>query len=226
MSLAGLGVVATWHDVAEGAHDEFREWHTREYLPARAGIPGVRRVRRYVAIAGAPEFFTLIEADSVEVLGGQDFRRRIAVPTTAAQRVLPMLRNVAQATARVPYTTGVGSGGVLCTLRFAIDAARRDSTLDALRRRVLPPIAYRMGVTGVHLVLADADAQDDPAIDAGMPAPAPVAWALLLEGVSVPAVEGAADDVAPALQAHAARDVARNTYRLECTRLATPWAAG
>lgn len=225
MSLAGLGVVATWHDVASGAHDEFREWHTREYLPARAGIPGVRRVRRYVAIAGNPEFFTLIEADSLEVLDGQDFRRRLASATTAAQRILPTLRNVVQATVRVPYTTGVASGGVLCTLRFAIDGARRDSTLDALRRRVLPPIAYRMGVTGVHLAVADAEGED-AAVEPGMPQPARVDWALLLEGVSVPAVEGAADDLAPALQAHAARDVARNTYRLECTRLATPWAAG
>lgn len=225
MSLAGLGVVATWHDVVADAHDEFREWHTREYLTARAGIPGVRRVRRYVAIAGNPEFFTLIEADSVEVLDGQDFRRRQATLTTAAQRILPALRNVVQATVRVPYTTGVASGGVLCTLRFAIDGARRDSTLDALRRRVLPPIAFRMGVTGVHLAVADAEGED-AAVEPGMPQPARVDWALLLEGVSVPAVEGAADDLAPALQAHAARDAARNTYRLECTRLATPWAAG
>ncbi|MFO1397836.1 MAG: hypothetical protein U1F48_12305 [Burkholderiales bacterium] len=226
MSLAGLGVIATWHDVADDAHDEFREWHTREHMPARAGIPGVRRVRRYVGIAGAPQFFTLLEADSVEALGGEDVRRRFAAPTSAAQRFLPMLRNVVQATVRVPYTTGVGSGGVLCTVRFAIDGARRDSTLDALRRRVLPPIAYRMGVTGVHLAVADAEAQDAVALEAGMPAPARVDWALLLEGVSAPAVEGAADDVAPALQAHAARDVLRNTYRLECTRLTTPWAAG
>lgn len=226
MSLAGLGVAATWHDLASGAHDEFREWHTREWMPARAGIPGVRRVRRYVAIAGAPEFFALLEADSLEVLDGQDFRRRVAAPTSAAQRVLPLLRNVAHATVRVPYTTGVGSGGVLCTLRFAIDAARRDSTLDALRRRVLPPIAYRLGVTGVHLAVADPDAPAAPALEPGLAAAAAVTWALLLEGVSVPAVEGAADDLAPALQAHAARDAVRNTYRLECTRLATPWAAG
>lgn len=224
MSLAGLGVVATWHDVAEGAHDEFREWHTREYLPARAGIPGVRRARRYVAIAGAPAFFTLIEADSVEVLEGVDFQRRLAAPSTAAQRFLATLHNVAQGVARVPYTTGVASGGVLCTLRMAIDAARRDSTQDALRRRVLPPIGYRMGVTGVHLAVADEIAPR--AVDLGTPAAAAVAWVLLVEGVSVPAVEGAADDVLPALQAHAARDVVRNTYRLECTRLATPWAAG
>ncbi|MFO1415198.1 MAG: hypothetical protein U1F10_15105 [Burkholderiales bacterium] len=226
MSLAGLGVAATWHDVADGAHDEFREWHTREWMPARAGIPGVRRVRRYTAIGGSPEFCTLLEADSLEVLAGQDYRRRVAATTTAAQRVLPTLRHVVQGHLRSPFTTGVASGGVLLTLRFAIDGARRDSTLDALRRRVLPPLPWRMGVTGVHLCVADAEAAEPFTTEPGLPAPAAVEWVLLVEGLGAAAVEGAADDLAPALQAHAARDVARNTYRLECTRLATPWAAG
>ena len=40
-------------------------------------------------------------------------------------------------------------------MRFAIDAARRDGTVEALRRRILPPLVYRKGVTGVHLCLAD-----------------------------------------------------------------------
>lgn len=215
MSLAGLGVVAAWHDVAEAARDDFQEWHTREHLPSRVGTPGVRRGRRYVAIAGAPEFFSLIEADSVEVLTGQDYRQRLAAATPWARRVAPAVRDVVQVVARVPFTNGVGSGGVLLTLRFAIDAAQRDGTLDALRRRVLPPLVYRKGVTGIHLCIADEDA--------GIAAPP---WVMLVEGVSVPDVEGAADDLAPALQAHAAHDLARNVYRLAFTRLTTPWAAG
>ena len=68
---------------------------------------------------------------------------------------MPSFRNVARSICRVAFTNGVGSGGVMLTLRFAIDAARRDSTVDALRRRVLPPLVYRKGVTGVHLCLAD-----------------------------------------------------------------------
>jgi len=39
-------------------------------------------------------------------------------------------------------------------------------------------------------------------------------------------VDAAADDLAPALGAHGAADVDRAIYRLEFTRLKTPWAAG
>ena len=227
MSLSGLGVDATWHDVAPAVHDEFREWHTREHLPARAGIPGVRRARRYVALRDTPEFFTLIEADSLEVLTGQDYRRRLDAPTASAKRLLPALANVAAAVARVPFTQGVGSGGVLLTLRFAIGDAHGESTQDALRRRVLPPLAYRKGVTGVHLCVADDEASGTPSAESALYALGESPhWFLLVEGSAVPDVEGAADDLAPALQAHGARDLVRASYRLEFTRLTTPWAAG
>ena len=51
-------------------------------------------------------------------------------------------------------------------------------------------------------------------------------WVLLIEGVSQEDVSGAADDIAPTLAAHEARDMERAVYRLENTRLKTPWAAG
>jgi hypothetical protein len=48
----------------------------------------------------------------------------------------------------------------------------------------------------------------------------------LIEGISQAGVSGAADDIAPTLAAHEARDMDRAVYRLENTRLKTPWAAG
>ena len=135
MSLAGLGAVAIWHDLLPAAKDDFYEWHNREHMPERVGIPGFRRGRRFVAISGAPEFFNLYEADSPETLSGQDYLNRLNAPTAWTQRVIPSFRNVARSICRVAFTNGVGSGGVMLTLRFAIDAAHRDSTIDALRRR-------------------------------------------------------------------------------------------
>jgi hypothetical protein len=228
LSLAGLGVVAIWHDVAPEAHDDFREWHSREHLPEREGIAGFRRGRRFVAISGQPEFFTLHEADSLEILAGQDYVNRLNAPSAWTQRILPSFRNVARAVCRVAFTHGVGSGGVMLTLRFAIDPARRDGTVDALRRRVLPPLLYRKGVAGIHLCLADESASATETAERKARA-APVAvppWIVLIEGISVPDVEGAADDLAPALAAHGAQSVERAVYRLELTRLKTPWAAG
>jgi hypothetical protein len=227
VSLAGLGVVAIWHDLAPGARDDFHEWHTREHMPERVGIPGFRRGRRYVAISGAPEFFILYEADSPETLVGQDYRNRLDAPTPWSRRVMPQFRNVSRAVARAVFTNGVGSGGVLLTLRFAIDDAKREGTIDALRRRVLPPLAYRQGVTGIHLCVADdAGSRAETTERAILTAPAVPGWFVLIEGLSVPDVGGAADDLLPALQAHGAQAVERAAYRLEFTRLKTPWAAG
>jgi hypothetical protein len=50
MSLAGTGVVAIWHDLLPEAKNEFYEWHNREHMPERAGIPGFRRGRRFIAL--------------------------------------------------------------------------------------------------------------------------------------------------------------------------------
>ncbi len=73
MSLAGLASSRSGTTSLPAARDDFHEWHNREHMPERVGIPGFRRGRRYVAISGAPEFFNLYEADSPETLAGQDY---------------------------------------------------------------------------------------------------------------------------------------------------------
>jgi hypothetical protein len=228
VSLAGLGAVAIWHDLLPEAKDDFYEWHNREHMPERIGIPGFRRGRRYVAISGAPEFFNLYEADSPETLAGQDYLHRLNAPTAWSQRVIPSFRNVARSVCRVAFTNGVGSGGVMLTLRFAIDAAHRDSTIDALRRRLLPPLVYRKGIAGVHLCLADDAASAVETAERKVRADATLvpSWIILIEGNAVPDVDGAADDLVPTLMAHAAPAPERAIYRLEFTRLKTPWSAG
>ena len=50
MSLAGSGAVCIWHDIAPEATDEFYQWHNREHMPERVGIPGFRLGRRYIAL--------------------------------------------------------------------------------------------------------------------------------------------------------------------------------
>lgn len=226
MSLAGLGVVAIWHDLLPAARDDFHEWHNREHMPERVGIPGFRRGRRYVAISGTPEYFNLYEADSPETLAGQDYLSRLNAPTTWTRQVVGSFRNVSRAICRVMWTQGVGSGGVLLTLRFAVESPRRENAIDALRR-ALPPLAYRKGVAGVHWCLADEAAShvDTAERRARADATEVPAWIVLIEGNAVPDVEAAAHELAPALQPFA-DGILRSVYRLEFTRLKTPWAAG
>lgn len=228
MSLAGMGAVAIWHDLVPEAKREFYEWHNREHMPERVGIPGFRRGRRYIALRGAPEFFNLYEADSAEVLGGQDYLNRLNAPTEWTRRVVPSFRNVARSICRVAHTSGVGSGGTLLTMRFDIAPVHRARAVLALTRDVLPPLAFRPGVSGVHLLLADeavskvetaekkarADETDVPT------------WVILVEGNSEVDVHAAGEAIAPVLTEHHASERTVAVYRHEYTRLKTPWTAG
>ena len=155
MSLAGLGAVCIWHDLLPEAVDEFYQWHNREHMPERLGIAGFRRGRRFIAVAGAPTYFNLYEADSPEVLGGRDYLERLDSPTAWTRRVVASFRRVSRSICRVAYSEGVGEGGFMLTQRFDVDAAEAERASDALHRRLLPPLADRKGIAGVHLCLAD-----------------------------------------------------------------------
>ena len=133
MSLAGSGAVCIWHDIAPEATDEFYQWHNREHMPERVGIPGFLRGRRYIAVAGAPAYFNLYEAESAEVLGGKDYLDRLNAPTEWTRRVVPSFRRVSRSICRVAYSEGVGQGGFMLTQRFELAAAQRAGTLETLR---------------------------------------------------------------------------------------------
>ena len=228
MSLAGLGAVAIWHDLAPEAKADFYEWHNREHMPERVGIPGFRRGRRYIAISGAPEFFNLYEADSAEVLSGQDYLNRLNAPTEWTRRVVPHFRNVARSICRVALTDGVGSGGVMLTLCFDIDGTRRAGAIEALTRALLPPLAHRQGVSGVHLLLADEATSKLETAEKKARADATrvPTWVILIEGNSVADVRAAGESLGPALTEQRASPPVVAIYQHEYTRLKTPWSAG
>ena len=223
-----MGVVAIWHDLAPEAKEEFYEWHSREHMPERIGIPGFRRGRRYLALDGVPEFFNLYEADSAEVLNGLDYLNRLNAPTAWTQRVVPSFRNVARSVCRVVFTSGTGSGGVMLTMRFAIDAAHRANALEALTQRLLPPATYVRGVSGAHLCLADEAASRIETADEQTRAQTTQlpAWIVLIEGISVASVRSAGDALAREIVTLRAGTIDTAIYRHEITRLKTPWSAG
>lgn len=228
MSLAGTGVVAIWHDLLPEAKADFYEWHNREHMPERVGIPGFRRGRRYVAISGTPEFFNLYEADAPEVLGGRDYLDRLNAPTPWTKRVVPSFRNVARSICRVAFSGGVGSGGVMLTACFDVDAADRASALDALTTRILPPLVLRIGVAGIHLCLADEAVSNVETAEKKARADTTrvPTWIVLVEGIGTDEVQGAARELTAALEGLHARQIEIATYRHEYTRLKTPQSAG
>jgi hypothetical protein len=231
MSLAGLGAVCIWHDLVPEARDDFHQWHNREHMPERAGIPGFRRGRRYVAVAGTPEYFNLYEADSPEVLGGQDYLNRLNAPTEWTRRVVPSFLNVSRSICRVVYTDGVGQGGFMLTQRFDVGEHDHLQVAKALRQRLLPPLLDNRGISGIHLCLADESISKVETAEKKARADTTQVptWIILIEGNSSADVGAAGAaltrELQPLLGAGGAQILA-SAYQLEFSRCKTPWSAG
>ena len=116
----------------------------------------------------------------------------------------------------------------MLTMRFDIGAPHRAFAVDALTARILPPLALRVGIAGVHLCLADEDISKLETAEKKARADKTLVpmWIALIEGVGVDEVRAVADELAPALEQHHARAIETAIYRHEFTRLKTPQSAG
>jgi len=218
--LAGEAVVAIWNGIAPEGRAEFYAWHLHEHMAERVGIPGFRRGRRYAALDAAtqPEFFTLYEADSMQVLQGQDYANRLNAPTAWTRRATQSFRDTSRGLARVVESRGVGVGGVMLTLRFAAPEEARPAIAALVREAAEAP-----RVTGAHLCIADAaasgagTAESRDRTDIG----APPAWIILAEATDAEALRPLLPDAA--LAAAGGSAPRRGLYRLEFQRLKTAW---
>ena len=217
--LAGEAVVAIWNGIAPEGRDEFYAWHLNEHMPERVGIPGFRRGRRYIA-AGAgtfPEFFTLYETETMQVLQGQDYAGRLNAPTPWTLSATAYFRDTFRSLARVVESRGPGMGAALLTVRFDIDEI--ETLLPLLCAAASAP-----RVCGAHLCAADRDAsavrtaESRDRADVGEPP----AQFLLIEATDPDAVAALLPDAV--LLAAGASGVVRGVYRLEYLRGRTAWS--
>lgn len=232
MSLAGEGAVAIWHDIAPEGRAEFYAWHGEEHMPERVGIPGFLRGRRYVAIDAELEFFNLYEAQSVEVLKGQDYAARVNAPTPWTFSAVKHFRSVARAICRVAHTSGPAQGGLIATLRYDVPDNIACAHRAALLRGLVPDLLATRGVAGVHLLTADGQASGVATAEqkARGVANAVPRWVLLVEGWG-----DEAEFVALARESLAAEELqalggegpfSLGLYRHQITRAKTAWSAG
>lgn len=220
--LAGEAVVAIWNGIAPELRDRFYDWHMNEHMPERVGIPGFQRGRRAIAQDGAtaPEFFTLYEADTIEVLTGSDYAARLNNPTPATREVTAGFQTTARALARVVESRGPGLGGVIATLRFEAEDWL-STELSAITRA----LAALPRVGGAHLCRTDAAASGVRSAETRERSDltTPPGWCLLLEAADPAALE------LPELAAMLGRVGVRaaplaGIYRLEFVRNKTGFA--
>lgn len=190
MALLGKAVVAIWNDITPEGRENFIEWHNRQHMPERVGIPGFLRGRRYLAEYGAPEYFTLYEAADAAVLTGKDYLNRLNNPTPWTKQSVADFHNTVRGICPLAFSSGSGDGGFMMTLRF--DRAPKDrAQLEAAIVAELIKIGEMKGVSGVHLCVADTAASgietsEKKGRQVGMPN-----WIIMLEGSSGAAVDAA-----------------------------------
>jgi hypothetical protein len=219
-TLAGRGAITIWQDAREAARADFYAWHNGEHLAERVGIPGFLRGRRYAALAGSPEFFTLYETIDPDVHTGPDYLARLNSPTDTTRRVAPQMVNNVRSLCRVEWTRGTLAGGLVCTLRFDAAEEAAPGLREWLCAGPLPALLGEPGVSAVHLCVADtvassvktAEKKDRP-VAARVPG-----WVVIVEGAADrEALEAAVDRhlAAAALAERGARELERGLYRLQ-----------
>jgi hypothetical protein len=155
MGLKGSAFLAIWHDIAEGCHDAYIEWHTREHMPERLSIPGFRTGKRlHAPTASRYVFGTIYAADNVEVFRSEAYLARLNNPTPWTAKVAPSFQNFLRVACDRVATAGTGDGGSMATIRF--DFVQPDS--EAVLRQAAPGLADAVlalpGLACVHLGIA------------------------------------------------------------------------
>lgn len=219
--LAGEAVVAIWNGITPEGRDEFYAWHLHEHMPERAGIPGFRRGRRYIATSErtTPEFFTLYEAETLQVLQGSDYHNRLNAPSTWTRAATRHFRDTARALARIIVSAGPGSGGIMLTLRFVGSPETLDAVAVLVRSAATMP-----RVTGAHLCAGDAVASSTPTSESAGRSDilAPPDTFALIEATDEQALLGLLSE--KEMEQVGAQQVVRGIYRLEYSRRKTAWA--
>ncbi|WP_029001485.1 hypothetical protein [Azohydromonas australica] len=155
MALAGNALVAIWNDIAPEMREDFFEWHPREHMVERLGIPGFLRGRRYAAVQADVEFLTLYEVAGPQVLVSDLYRQRLNNPTPWSSRTLPGFRNNVRGACRIHFTAGAAMGGFVYTLRLEAEEGREEALVDALQRQVMPRLCDQPRITAAHFVEND-----------------------------------------------------------------------
>jgi hypothetical protein len=224
--LAGEGAVAIWNDISEAGRAEFYAWHLHEHMPERVGIPGFVRGRRYRAADAAtqPEFFTLYETSSFQVLQGSDYLARLNDPTDWTRAATAHFQTTTRSLTRVVASHGVGSGGAMLTVRFDIADEAVDDVVPRLTS-ALGAAARLPRISGAHLLGSDAGMSGQSTAESKdrKDLQAPARWVLVLEACDTDAFGPA---LAQLRESAELRDAAVGRYLHEYTRLKTAWQAG
>lgn len=203
MPLLGKGAMVTWHDVLPEAEQDHDEWHSKEHMAERLGVPGFRRGYRFSALQGAPRHLIMYEVDDLTTLTSPPYLERLNDPTPWTRRALPGLYNNSRTLCRVIASHG-GRGicGFVLTAQLEAEPDRADELCAWLTGEALPGLVERPGIIGAHLLRGDQTASRSPTEEKRLrgDADAVADWIVLLGGYDADALQTAGKDALGASQ--------------------------
>ncbi len=218
MPLLGSGALTFWHDVDAEAEADFVEWHVREHIPERLGMPGFLRGRRYVAVDGEPRFFNFYEANEVGAFSDPVYLARLDDPTPWTRRVVAHFRRTSRTICSVVASLGRGEGGFVETVRLGPAGGQEGfgTSLAKLAATVLPS----PGIVAVHVLEGTRAGSGQASAEKALRGEPDTAedWVLLIEAVDADSLKASASDAAATarlLEAGARPDPLRGIYRLQ-----------
>lgn len=155
MGLKGSAFLAIWHDIAQGTHEDYIEWHTREHMPERLSIPGFRTGKRlHLPQAERYVFGTIYAADTVEVFRSPAYLERLNNPTPWTTSVAPTFQNFLRIACDRVASAGTGDGGAMATWRFDYSGPKSEAKIRAVAQSLVNDVLALPGICAVHLGLA------------------------------------------------------------------------
>lgn len=149
MALRGKGALAIWNGMNPGADAEFIEWHVKEHIPERVGLPGFISGRRYTAIDGHPAYFNFYEVDTTATLRSDAYLARLNNPSAWTRRVVAEFVDTSRTICHVVVSEGLGVAAFAEVLRFD----RHDDSDRA--RAFVRGLAGERGCAAAHLFVRE-----------------------------------------------------------------------
>ena len=157
MTLLGKGALVIWHDIPGEHQADYKEWHAKEHVLERVGVPGFRRGHCGEAVWGAPGFLNWYEVEDLAVLTSRPYLERLNDPTPWTRKAMGYFRDNNRTLCRVVASAGAGVAGHLLTQQV-VAAPGRDSELGAWLAEAVPRLVERAGIIGAHYFEGDAAA--------------------------------------------------------------------
>jgi hypothetical protein len=131
-------VLAIWVDIDPVDDREFNDWHSREHVQERVGLPGWLRGSRFKGVERPERYLLFYDAETAAAFDSAAYYRRLRDPTPLSQAIFPKFRNPWRTICSVERRDGDGIGAAALMVRgdgsaFEALAGLKPARIDLLR---------------------------------------------------------------------------------------------